>query len=1062
MKNVILLLTKLSTYLKMTMVCFINNLVDKHIIDVLNESRTLSKVNMSRSNNTSQAESFHSEKREFSFPIVDVEKEDIRSRSLPHILGDPLVSDIKVSPSGPAFPAILEEPEMQTNEVVEAYKKKKFLFTKFDFKTFIVDNTKLSASMKILIYTILAFCITLLLRLSYIHTSLKNCIPTFTSTKASSFNDLSKLDIIKYLVSSKSSPLLDNIQDTCSTDHIHRDRLNVVVIPAVLTMIDYTVCSDYLTSSKFLKNLTLLEVYHNLNSLDYNLKLKMAVWLTANLAFVMNLKFNKFVLRTINGLESYDIFRLFQVTLNNKLVYFRLIIFYSLYRIIPLGTLLPLIVLMKMMMALTQIMNLRFVQQEDPYNLFKISMTCLVWLVSCVAFGQAKSYEYLLSKRSNLVYMFKRLCVLMACKYYAILVFDYKLTLIPLSAYMHENKLNMLKKPLFLFKPMVLTLLSADVDFKALKIKFLTFFKTGSSNFSKETIIAKCLYVETVENIRTSSKDELGLDEVIDDFATVVYLTNKRLVKWTNNGYTQINNDSFQRLSWDFFINKFYGRSLETEVLIDFKAITIDDDSTDINTLPPIGVSEGKGIKTDKLIMSGDKNKFCLIYPTSEEDKTMNLLLMDVSNKSFKTITLNDYYIDDVVDCYYFQEGPLGTDSANSILVVTRSAEIIEVDLYSFRKTVKKLNLLAKIDHWERLKTDRMAERSIIHDTKRKYIGQYVRFRGWKILPFPVELESNKTVNNVMMKKGNSMSLVNKSTGGSMMMNKFKMFPMVQQVSDPLSSRGHNTVNNKDCEIILKVKTLEHLGFIYEIVENETEYKHKWVIRLLDCITGKKIKQFEINKKNVDLDSIRITHEKDLKFCGFCGFLSCKKLHLHYMEANPNTRETSLNIIVLINGRVKNMKKQRICFRTERDSRDIRCHGIQEMSEVVKKIKIPEKNADLIYNSYEDSYVFFSKKSKSKFFKVNLDLFKVSSIPYTFESHVFGKDQVIGFDNFKYNIPKAIADEEIRRKDLKELENDKEELMYEEDGIKKRRLVKDENKRIRYLYDIKENRIYYY
>lgn len=255
---------------------------------------------------------------------------------------------------------------------------------------------------------------------------------------------------------------------------------------------------------------------------------------------------------------------------------------------------------------------------------------------------------------------------------------------------------------------------------------------------------------------------------------------------------------------------------------------------------------------------------------------------------------------------------------------------------------------------------------------------------------------------------------------------------------------------------------MEHLGFIYEIVENETEYKHKWVIRLLDCITGKRIKQFEINKKNVDLDSIRITHEKDLKFCGFCGFLSCKKLHLHYMEANPNTKETSLNIIVLINGRVKNMKKQRICFRTERDSRDIRCHGIQEMSEVVKKIKIPEKNADLIYNSYEDSYVFFSKKNKSKFFKVNLDLFKVSSIPYTFESHVFGKDQVIGFDNFKYNIPKAIADEEIRRKDLKELENDKEELMYEEDGIKKRRLLKDENKRIRYLYDIKENRIYYY
>lgn len=1063
MKNVILLLTKLSTYFKMIMVCFINNLVDKHIIDLLNESRSFSKVNMSTSNNTSQAESFHSEKREFSFPIVDVDKDDVRSRSLPYILGDPLVSDVKVSPSGPAFLAILEEPETEANKVVETYKKKKFLFTRFDFKTFIVDNTRLSASMKILIYTILAFCITILLRLSYIHTSLNNCIPTFISTKSSSFNDLGKLDIIKYLVSSRSSSLLNNIQETCSTDHIHRDRLNVVVIPAVLTMIDYTVCSNYLTSSKFLKNLTLLEVYHNLNSLDYNLKLKMAVWLTANLAFVLNLKFNKFVLRTINGLESYDIFRLFQVTLNNKLVYFRIIIFYSLYRIIPLGTLLPLVLLMKMMMALTQIMNLRFVQQEDPYNLFKISMTCLVWLVSCVAFGQAKSYEDLLSKRSNMIYIFKRLCVLMACKYYAILVFDYKLTLIPLDAYMHENKLKVLKKPLFLFKPMILSLLSADLDLKALKTKHLKFFKTGSLKFPRETLIAKCLYVETVENIRTSSRDQLGLDEVIDDFATVVYLTNKRLVKWTNNGYTQINKDSFQRLSWDFFINKFYGRSLEIEELLDFKALSKVNHSTALNNISPMGKAESKGFQTDKLIMSGDKSKFCLVHPTSEEDRTTNLLLMDVCSKSLNTIALDDCSIDDVVNCYYFQEGPLGTDSANSILVVTRSAEIIEVDLYSFRKTVKKLNLLTRIDHWERLKTDRMAERSIIHDTKRKYIGQYVRFKGWKILPFPVELESNKFMNNVMMKKGNSLSLVNnKSTGGSLAMSKFKMFPMVQQVSDPLTSRSHSMVNNKDSEVILKVKTLEHLGFIYEIVEDETEYKNKWIIRLLDCVTGKKIKQFEINKKNVELDSIRVTHEKDLKFCGFCGFLSCKKLHLHYIEANPDTKETSLNIVVLINGRVKNMKKQRICFRTERDSRDIRCHGIQEMREVVKKVKIPEKNVDLIYNNYEDSYVFFSKRNKMTFFKINLDLFKISSIPYTFESQEFSKDQVIGFDNFKYNIPKAIADKEIRRNDLKELENDKEELLYEEDGIKRRRLVKDDHKRIRYLYDIKENRIYYY
>ncbi len=51
----------------------------------------------------------------------------------------------------------------------------------------------------------------------------------------------------------------------------------------------------------------------------------------------------------------------------------------------------------------------------------------------------------------------------MACKYYAILVFDYKLTLIPLDAYLHENRLNLLK-PLFLFKPVLLSVLNAEVN----------------------------------------------------------------------------------------------------------------------------------------------------------------------------------------------------------------------------------------------------------------------------------------------------------------------------------------------------------------------------------------------------------------------------------------------------------------------------------------------------------------------------------------------------------------------------------------------------------------------
>lgn len=1069
MKNFILLLTKLSTYLKMIMVCFINNLVDKHIIDVLNESRSLSKVNMSRSTNTSQAESFQSEKREFSFPILEIDNEDLRSRSLPHILGDPLVSDIKASPSGPTFPAILEEPESEKDETVVMYKKKRLLFKKFDFKTVIIDKKRISATMKILVYTILAFSITIVLRISYIQTSLKNCENNFNSLALKkSFKDISKLDLIKSLLFQKSSPLLNDFKNTCSVKHMHKDRLNVVVIPAFLTMIDYTICSDYPTSSKFLKNLTLLEIYHNLNSLDYNLKLKMLVWLGANCAFVMNLKFNKFVLRTINGLESYDIFRLFQVSLNNNLVFLRLIIFFSLYKIIPLGTLLPLIVLMKMMMALTQIINLRFVQQKDPYNVFKISMTTLVWTVSCVAFGQADGYESLLNKRSNLVYIFKRLCVLMSCKYFAILVFDYKLTLIPLDAFLHENRLNILRKPLFLFKPVLLSLFRGEANIKFIMNNICNYLRSGCLISHDEYIIGKCLYIETFENIRTPTRDELRQDEVIDDFATVVYLTDKRLVKWTNNGYTQINNDSFQQLSWNFFINKFYGRSLEIEELIEFDKQENVAETQFLNALNPKLIADdelaSENKNKDRLVVSGDKNKYCFVHPTDKEDHSLNLFLMDVDNKTFKNVLIDEFLVADVVDCYFFQEGPLGTDSANSFLVVTRSAEVIEVDLYSYRITKKKLNLLNKVDNWKRLKSDRMAERSIIYDTNKKYIGQYVRFRGWKILPFPVDFTASNTMNTVMMKKGNSMNTMNNiNTSGPMMMKKFKMFPMIQQTSDPTSSRNQQVGNTTSNDLILKIETLEHLGLVYEIIENEAEYKHKWVIRVLDCITGKCIKKFEILNTHVDISSIKITHEKDLKFCGFCGFLSCKKLHLHYLVKNPTTKETTVNIVDLINGRVKNMKKQRICFRTERDSRDIRCHGIKEMDEVVKKIKVPEKDVELIYNRYEDGYVYFSKKEKNKFFKINLDLYKTTSIPYSFENHGFEKERIVGFDNFKYNIPKASTDEEIRKNDLRELENDREDLMYEEDGFKKRRrLVKDEYKRLRYLYDTKENRMYYY
>lgn len=1027
MATPLLFITKLITYLKIINVCFINELLDYHVIDLIyeNSSRSLSNRSSNRSKNAITNKS----------DTLDILEEDERTRSIPVLLGDHnhTISDCRVSPRGPTFPPLITVSSQITGDkekekenplsVAEEDNESSFLLQDDEKSQKAISdslNTKRSGY-KVNLLAAICMMLLLMMRIGYQQSSTSN--------------------------------LMRGVRNS--------DGLNKVILPATLTAADYTVCETYPVVTRFLMNIMLLEVYANLTSFNFNLALKFTVWLSFLAIHISTMKFNKFAIRTLNNLETHDNFKLFQVSLNNNLVIFRILVFAFLGIYMPLLTLIPLILLIKMIISIVQVINLRFEKQDDPYHLFKVFLTIMTWICSITVFGPPSSEKSQLQMIFynkfgfknhtlwfNLIFVIKRFCLIMACKYFALLTFDYKLTLVPLPAIPDVLNLHIFRQPISLF---------------------------GSSKYRDEHILAKCFFIETV---KVEDEEEIKNAEG-KDFSAVVFLTNKRLVKWTNDGYSNVTRDTFSNFSWPFFKKNFLGRELEVTELLNFNHHLID--------LKHGGFPEKLGKENidlftereSRLIVSFCKRQFSWIHYINETSFKVTYFDIESELSTIKQFDFNDIQMDDIVTCYFFQEGPLGQDPAQYLIFILKSAEVIEINLASQKVTKRKLNLLQKVDHWVRLKTDRIAERCVIYDGGKKYIGHYVKFRGWKILPFPMDASQVISSKNVVPTMGGSKMSASKSmmsnfggtktgmiAGGS----KFKMTPMLHQTSDPLTRMDSRTEDSSKREIILKIDTLEHLGFICEVGENsESKKSETWFVKLIECASGKVMKTFIINNKNVLLDSIKISHERNLQFCGFCGFLSCKKLHLHYLVTNGtknNKGHVNYQLVVydLINNRVNNVKKQRICFRNERDDREVRCYGLNKSVEFKMVYKLINAVSKPVYNPYNDEYCYVKFENKEKrclkesgceshiFLKISLaHLGKAIQIPIDRSNN--NLEALVPFNGFRYTIPKPSTDEEIRRTDLLELENDVKEI--DKKGS-------SEILNLKYLYNTADDCIFYY
>ncbi|XBW37577.1 hypothetical protein QEN19_003158 [Hanseniaspora menglaensis] len=991
------ILIKFLTYFKIVKVCFINDLLENHVLNLIDENNKRSLSNREATRESIKNKRTFSSRSHTFDSIVD----DERERSIPMMLGEQLqsLSDIKVSPNGPSFPSMMNLSDQMNKEdsIDERFKEEEenYLLIKHMEENFDVNKSGgKNAGNKINILALFNVILLLMIRYGNYESNTKN------------FNK----GIFKH------------------------DRLNIVILPAILSALDYTICQNYTILAKFLKNIMLLEVYANLTCFNFNIPLKFAVWLFFLIVYISSLKYNEFAKKTLNNLQSHINFKIFQLNLDFKDLIIKISPFASLCVYMPLTTLIPLVIILQMISTMGQVVNMRFKKQDDPYHLFKIFLTTMTWLCSITVFGESK-YVFLVDDkhswlsstknffRLNIIFFIKRICLVMACKYFALIVVDYKLTLVPLKITPDDITLHKMSVPLKLFE---------------------------KNKIKNEKIIAKCNFIESVA-VETNSNDIIG--NKTEDFTTVVFFTNKRLVKWSIDSYREVDNETFTMVSWNFFKENFQSRALEITDLMNFRDLKDE-----------LGLNSHKfDIDTEytELLVSNSKNQFMCLY-NNDCGKSVSLIYFDIQSetRNIKQFELDNISREEIVAKYFFLEGSLGTDPAQSFLVVTKLAESIEINLTSGRIIKKKLNVVQNVDNWVKLKTNRVTDRCIIYDSLSKYIGQYVKFRGWKILPFPTELSQNITSYGM---KGSKSMLGGMALGTS----KFKMAPMTQQRSEPLSRMKPNELIDNHAETIIKITALEHLGYIYQITETIND-KNKWLVRLIECTSGKIMKEIKIENKDVILSSIKMSHERELKFCGFCGFLSCKKLQLHYLvkqksKLNKNTVDYNMVVIGLINNKARNIKRQRICFRVERDNRDVRCYGLNNTVEFKKVYKIKNTFNAPVYNPFANEYcvVRYSDQigtnrkndgyGKKEFLKVNLGtLGKMIHLPIDARNTDY---QLVPFDNFKYSIPKPATDQEIRKSDLQELENDTKDV---------KKNIPTSVLKLKYLYNPSDDSIAYY
>lgn len=143
----------------------------------------------------------------------------------------------------------------------------------------------------------------------------------------------------------------------------------------------------------------------------------------------------------------------------------------------------------------------------------------------------------------------------------------------------------------------------------------------------------------------------------------------------------------------------------------------------------------------------------------------------------------------------------------------------------------------------------------------------------------------------------------------------------------------------------IKILNLSYFGFTF--IFNPITMKGE----LIDVQTGTLMKTFKIDQRYCFDDSLQIYKDVMPTFCKFCGSASIKKLCLTYniKVSIPNTTKDDPSFSeqkVLMKTHIfKTNKKNKklICLRVERDPREIRCFGLESVSEKTCDLDVTEK-----------------------------------------------------------------------------------------------------------------------
>lgn len=168
-----------------------------------------------------------------------------------------------------------------------------------------------------------------------------------------------------------------------------------------------------------------------------------------------------------------------------------------------------------------------------------------------------------------------------------------------------------------------------------------------------------------------------------------------------------------------------------------------------------------------------------------------------------------------------------------------------------------------------------------------------------------------------------------------------------------------NDENNSQLEINkVQIAIVPFVGFMVKTSENYAE--------LIDVQTGTLIKKFKINS-SIKSKSLKVFHSQPTH-CRFCGSVSIASFSIAYSLRDSNS-------LTMHTFKADHKAKTSICLRVERDPREIRCIGFNQVSEHIYEID----NVEGWSCNDQNEIMGLKKKSENEIIE-SIEKFKKDSI----------------------------------------------------------------------------------